>query len=175
MELNTWINECTISQSEALQSYPWMIWKDFLKKLLSNTFHFAYAIIQKILRAAYATFPPPSFRLRMTYAWLTHRLRAPGFSKTVPNALRGSLRTAYATLPPAVFPSAQERKCLRHACALLARPSARHVFKMCSNILLTRRFRQTPCLFFLTRCLRHACVLLTRDDRHPIFWNRSDR
>ena len=29
-------------------------------------------------------------------------LRSPGFSKTVPNALRGSLRTAYATLPPAV-------------------------------------------------------------------------
>ena len=147
-----------------------------MKKLFRNTFHFAYANFEKSFRAAYATFPPPSFRLRMTYASLarpcahqgfqrlflmpyaeacapltqpfrprclssnfseehlplclrdnsknltrrlrnlsapqlslTHdlriacaTLRAPGFSKTVPNALRGSLRTAYATLPPAV-------------------------------------------------------------------------
>ena len=58
-----------------------MFRKDFLKKLLSNTFHFAYAKLQKSLRAAYATFPPPCFRLRMTYASLARPCAHQGFQR----------------------------------------------------------------------------------------------
>ena len=128
-----------------------MIRKDFLKKLLSNTFHFAYAKLKKSLRAAYATFPPPCFRLRMTYASLARPCAHQGFQRLFlmpyaeacaplaqpfrPRCLSSNfsmelthcLRGACATLTPAMF----TRKCLRHACALLARPSARHVVTSC--------------------------------------------
>ena len=146
-----------------------------MKKLLSNTFHFAYAIFKKILRAAYATLPPASLRLRMTYASLARPCAHQGFqrlflmpyaeacapltqpfrprclSSNFSTKLTHGLRGACATLAPL-------RRKNENAYAMLARClrdlSARHVFEMCSNILLTRRFRESPC-----RC--HAYALLT--------------
>ena len=114
-----------------------MIRKDFLKKLLSNTFHFAYAKIKKSLRAAYATFPPPCFRLRMTYASLARPCAHQGFQRLflMPYAeacapltqpfrprffLRRKNENAYAMLarclrdlPPAMFLKCAQIFCLR--------------------------------------------------------------
>ena len=146
-----------------------------MKKLFRNTFHFAYANFEKSFRAAYATFPPPSFRLRMTYASLARPCAHQGFqrlflmpyaeacaplaqpfrprclSSNFSTELTHSLRGACAFLTPL-------RRKNENAYAMLARClrdlSARHVFEMCSNILLTREFRKSPC-----RC--HAYALLT--------------
>ena len=109
-----------------------------MKNLLSNTFHFAYAKVVKSLRAAYATFPPPCFRLRMTYASLARPCAHQGFqrlflmpyaeacapltqpfrprclSSNFSTELAHSLRGACATLSPL-------RRKNENACAMLAR------------------------------------------------------
>ena len=93
-----------------------MIRKIFFKKLVSNTFHFAYEKFKKSLRAAYATFPPASFRLRKTYASLARCLRA---YADLSLSLRG--------LPPAMF-MGHALKTLRETYAPLTRRSARRPF-----------------------------------------------
>ena len=165
-----------------------------MKKLLSNTFHFAYAKIKKSLRAAYATFPPPCFRLRMTYASLARPCAHQGFqrlflmpyaeacapltqpfrprclSSNFSTELAHSLRGACATLSPL-------RRKNENACAMLARclrnlPPA--TFSKCAQIFCLRgNFRNRAAYALLARCLRHACVLLTRDNVHQTFFNRS--
>ena len=51
------------------------------KKLFRNTLHFAYVNFEKSFHATYATFPPPSFRLRMTYASLARPCGHQGFQR----------------------------------------------------------------------------------------------
>ena len=153
-----------------------------MKNLLSNTFHFAYAKFEKSLRAAYATFPPPCFRLRMTYASLARPCAHQGFqrlflmpyaeacapltqpfrprclSSNFSTELAHSLRGACATLSPL-------RRKNENACAMLARclrnlPPA--TFSQCSkNFCLRGNFRRAmpvPCLraayAMLVFCLR---------------------
>ena len=165
-----------------------------MKKLFRNTFHFAYANFEKSFRAAYATFPPPSFRLRMTYASLARPCAHQGFqrlflmpyaeacaplaqpfrprclSSNFSTELTHSLRGACAFLTPL-------RRKNENAYAMLARclrnlPPA--TFSKCAQIFCLRgNFRTRHACAELTRCLRHACVLLTRDDRYRTFLNRS--
>ena len=165
-----------------------------MKNLLSNTFHFAYAKVVKSLRAAYATFPPPCFRLRMTYASLARPCAHQGFqrlflmpyaeacapltqpfrprclSSNFSTELAHSLRGACATLTPL-------RRKNENAYAMLARCLRNlppDTFSKCEKkICLRRGFRTRHACAMLTRCLRHACVLLTRDNVHQTFFNRS--
>ena len=138
-----------------------MIRKDFLKKLLSNTFHFAYAKIKKSLRAAYATFPPPSFRLRMTYAWLTHDLRIACAHQGFQRLFLMPYAEACAPLAQPFRPrclssnfSTELTHCLRGACATLTplRRKTENAYAM-----LARCLRDLPPAMFF-KCAQIFCL-----------------
>ena len=90
------------------------------------------------LRAAYATLRAPAFRLT-SFSFLRARLRAayatfrqPWFSN---HACSGAYAQLSLSLRSPCAKSALMQKCLRRACAPLARPSAHHALNKCMPLL----------------------------------------
>ena len=154
-----------------------MIRKHFLQKLLSSTFHFAYAKFKKSLRAAYATFPPPCFRLRMTYASLARPCAHQGFQRLFLMPYAEACAPLTQPFRPRCLSSnfsTELTHSLRGACATLApfRGKNENAYAM-----LARCLRDLPPAMFL-KCAQRFCLRgnfssRCRKNRYTLFSNWS--
>ena len=143
-----------------------------MKKLLSNTFHFAYAKIKKSLRAAYATFPPPCFRLRMTYASLARPCAHQGFQRLFLMPYAEACAPLTQPFRPRCLSSDFSTKLthgLRGACATLTplRRKNENAYAM-----LARCLRDLPPAMF-SKCAQIFCLRGNFGNRHAFFFLRA--
>ena len=131
--------------------------KGFLEKTTFKHLPLRLREIQKKIRAAYATFPPPSFRLRMTYASLARPCAHQGFQGPFLMPYAGACAPLTQPFRPRCLSSNFSTKLthgLRGACATLAplRRKNENAYAM-----LARCLRDLPPVMFL-KCAQIFCL-----------------
>ena len=143
-----------------------------MKKLFRNTFRFAYANFEKSFRAAYATFPPPSFRLRMTYASLARPCAHQGFQRLFLMPYAEACAPLAQPFRPRCLSSnfsTELTHSLRGACAFLT--PLWHKNKN-AYAMLARCLRNLPPATF-SKCAQIFCLRGGFGKRHAFFFLRA--